>query len=210
MQKRLPKVTLGGTVSKGKDYWQASGNAQGAVVVHSGGVTLGPYLGDTFALVEAKGAEGASIFTSSQSKIDSNGYAIIPSLTPYRYNSISLDPEGMDGDVEILDSQKRIAPVAGSSVKIKFNTRTGTALLITALTEHDQLIPMGSQVYNEKGEPVGMAGQNGQVYVRVDKPSGHMTIKWNDDKEKCILSYQIPDDQFKSDLVNITSHCRAE
>ena len=89
MQKRLPKVTLGGTVSKGKDYWQASGNAQGAVVVHSGGVTLGPYLGDTFALVEAKGAEGASIFTSSQSKIDSNGYAIIPSLTPYRYNSIS-------------------------------------------------------------------------------------------------------------------------
>lgn len=210
MQKRLPKVTLGGTVSKGKDYWQASGNAQGAVVVHSGGVTLGPYLGDTFALVEAKGAEGASIFTSSQSKIDSNGYAIIPSLTPYRYNSISLDPEGMDGDVEILDSQKRIAPVAGSSVKIKFNTRTGTALLITALTEHDQLIPMGSQVYNEKGEPVGMAGQNGQVYVRVDKPSGHMTIKWNDDKEKCILSYQIPDDQFKSDLVNITSHCRTE
>jgi outer membrane usher protein len=39
-----------------------AGNVRGALAVHAGGITLGPYLGDTFALIEAKGAEGARLF----------------------------------------------------------------------------------------------------------------------------------------------------
>ncbi|WP_410964289.1 fimbria/pilus outer membrane usher protein, partial [Salmonella sp. SAL4447] len=83
-----------------------------------------------FALVEAKGAEGAKVLNSQQVAIDSHGYALIPSVTPYRYNRVTLDPQNMDGNAELVDSEKRIAPVAGSVSKVVFRTRSGIALLI--------------------------------------------------------------------------------
>ncbi len=74
-------------------------------------------------LVEAKGAEGAKVYNSSQLEINDSGYALVPAVTPYRYNRISLDPQGMDGDAELVDSEKQVAPVAGAAVKVVFRTR---------------------------------------------------------------------------------------
>ncbi len=59
MQKRFSQTTVGLNASKGPGLRQVRGNVQGAMAVHGGGITFGPYLGETFALVEAKGAEGA-------------------------------------------------------------------------------------------------------------------------------------------------------
>ncbi|HHV7361218.1 TPA: fimbria/pilus outer membrane usher protein [Morganella morganii] len=209
LQKRLPLTTLGMNASKGRDYWQVSGNAQGALVAHSGGLTLSPHVSDTFALVEAKGAEGARLFNSAQIRIDSNGYAIVPSVTPYSYNNISIDPQGMEGSAEILDSQKRIAPVAGSSVKVVFRTRTGTALLIKAATPAGGSIPLGAQVYNADNEEIGITGQGGQIYVRVSETTGILTVRWGDGEQYCTLPYQFKPAEKKDILINLTAQCIA-
>ena len=200
-------IDLGLNASTGNGYWQASGNAQGALAVHSGGVTFGPYLSDTFALVEAKGAEGAKLFNSSQTRIDSNGYALVPSVTPYRYNNISIDPQGMEGNTEVLDSQQRIVPVAGSSVKVKFRTRMGTALLIKAIPENGVAIPMGAEVYDEQDQSIGLAGQGGQIYVRVEQPQGRLTVRWGEGNAYCVLPYNIQGSDEKAPLVNLTIRC---
>lgn len=208
LQKRTSFATLGLNASQGDGYWQASGNAQGAFVAHSGGVTTGPYLGDTFALIEAKGAEGAKILSSQQTKIDSNGYALVPAITPYRYNRISLDPEGMEGDAELVDSEKQIAPVAGAGVKVVFRTRTGAALLIRSHFKDGQPVPLGADVFNEEGEVVGMAGQGGQIYVRTDKSEGNFTVRWGDStSDSCRLPYRIPADKQGQALIKLTSVC---
>ncbi len=207
LQQRLPKVNVGLNASAGEGYWQASGNAQGALAVHSGGMTFGPYLGDTFALVEAKGAEGAKLFNSSQTTIDSHGYALVPSMTPYRYNNVSLDPQGMEGNAEVLDSQKRVVPVAGASVKVKFRTRMGTALLIKSITEDGNSIPMGAQVYNSRNEMVGIAGQSGQIYVRVEKNKGKLWVRTGNGNEQCVITYDLKDMDTKLPLINLSSRC---
>jgi len=208
VQKRTSFATLGLNASQGDGYWQASGNAQGAFVAHSGGVTTGPYLGDTFALIEAKGAEGAKILSSQQTKIDANGYALVPAITPYRYNRITLDPEGMEGDAELVDSEKQIAPVAGAGVKVVFRTRTGTALLIRSRFKDGQPVPVGAEVFNEEGEVVGMAGQGGQIYVRTDKAEGNFIVRWGDsNSDSCRLPYRIPADKQGQALIKLTSVC---
>lgn len=208
LQRQLAKASLGLNTSTGKGYWQASGNAQGALAIHGDGVTFGPYLGDTFALVEAKGAEGAKLFNSSQIRIDSNGYALVPSVTPYHYNNISIDPQGMEGNAEVLESQKRIVPVAGSSVKVKFRTRIGTALLIKTITENGLTIPMGAEVFNDRNESIGLAGQGGQIYVRVEHPEGKLIVRWGEGDAYCILPYSIQGQDNKTALVNLTIHCQ--
>lgn len=208
LQKRTSFATLGLNASKGNNYWQASGNAQGAFVAHSGGVTTGPYLGDTFALVEAKGAEGAKIFSSQQTVIDSHGYALVPAVTPYRYNRISLDPQGMEGDAELIDSEKQIAPVAGSGVKVVFRTRTGTALLISSRFKDGQPVPLGADVVDEHGEIIGMVGQGGQIYVRTENMNGKLIVQWGDSAEdSCSLSYQVPESKQNQTLVKLAAEC---
>lgn len=210
MQARFSKVSLGVNTSKSNDYWQASGNAQGALAIHSGGITFGPYLGETFALVEAKGAEGATLFTSSQTRIDSNGYALISSVTPYRYNNISINPQGMEGNAEIVDSQKRILPVAGSSSKVTFKTKIGTAILITATTQDGDLIPMGAQVYDEKNEVIGIVGQGGQVYARVERSTGQLKIKLSNGEKECFLPYHLSELDLKKYIVNLSEACQTQ
>lgn len=209
MQKRFPQTTVGLNASHGKGYWQASGNVQGALVVHPGGVTFGPYVGETFALVEAKGAEGAKVFNSTQLIIDDSGYALVPAVTPYRYNRISLDPQGMEGDAELVDSEKEVAPVAGAAVKVVFRTRLGKALLIKSRLADGTTLPMGADVLDENNTVIGIAGQGGQIYLRTEQTKGHLFVRWGDGpQERCQLPFDISGKTADSPLIRLNEICQ--
>nr|WP_044612048.1 fimbria/pilus outer membrane usher protein [[Enterobacter] lignolyticus] len=209
VQQRLPDMNLGLNASSGNGYWQASANAQGALAVHSGGVTFGPYLGDTFALVEAKGAEGAKVYNSQQTTIDSRGYALIPAVTPYRFNRIILDPQGMDESAELIDSEKEVAPVAGAAVKVVFTTRSGMPLLITARQADSSSVPLGAEVLDESGSVIGMAGQGGQIYVRAERAKGALTVRWGDASgDRCTLRYNVENQSQHQPLIKLAAVCR--
>lgn len=208
LQQRLPVTSLSGSASLSTGYWQASGSARGAVAVHGGGVTLGPYLSETFALVEAKGAEGAKVMYGQGASIDRFGYALVPTLTPYRYNTISLDPQGMDFKTELQDGERRIAPYAGSAVKVTFRTLNGYPLLITIKRPDTSIVPMGANVYNRENIVVGMVGQAGQAYLRADERQGKLTIKWGDgDHQRCILPYDLDGVDDKQPLIAFDALC---
>ena len=44
-------------------------------------------------LIEAKDAAGAMLPGSPGTRVDSNGYAILPYLRPYRINAVEIDPK---------------------------------------------------------------------------------------------------------------------
>jgi outer membrane usher protein len=208
LQKRLSNATVGVMASRSDDYWQVSGNAQGALAIHGGGVTFGPYVGDTFALVEAKGAEGAKVLNGMGATINSRGYALVPSMTPYRYNTVTLNPEGMDGQTELEDGEKRVAPDAGAATKVVFRTRSGHALLIRTELSNGQVAPMGADVYDEAGSVVGMVGQGGQVYVRSDKVKSILDLRWGDGaNERCTLPYDLADQDLSQPLIRLQHVC---
>ncbi len=123
LQTRLPYTNVTGSVSSARQYWQGSLGLQGAVVGHRGGVTLGPNIGDTFALIEAPGAHGAQVMGVQGAQVDRFGYALAPALIPYRYNSVALNPQGMSNKTELEDGQQRVAPYAGAMVRLHFRTQ---------------------------------------------------------------------------------------
>lgn len=190
---QLPYVTVGGSLSHGKDYTQYGATARGAIVGHSGGVTFGPYLGDTFALVEADGAEGAEVGSGQGAKINSFGYAIVPSLIPYSYNDVTLDAKGLKNpNAELVDNQQKIAPYSGAAVKVRFKTLEGYALLIKLRSGANMTPPLGANVYNNKGEIIGLVGQGNQIYARATDKKGLLSVKWGDSgTEQCLLNYDI-------------------
>jgi len=192
VQKNLSMMTAGANYSNGSGYWQAGASARGAAVAHAGGVTLGPYLSDTFGVVEAKGAQGATVRNTQGTRVNRAGYAIVPSLTPYRYNEISLDTRGINRNAELTGAQARVAPYAGSAVLLKFETLTGHALLIGATESNGEPLPLGADVLDDSGATIGVVGQGGQVYARVPSAHGTLTVKWGGGPaDRCSIAYDL-------------------
>lgn len=184
-----PRANLGGTYSTGKGYHSASMGLSGTIVGHSGGITFTPYASDTFALVEAEGAQGARISSFPGIRVDSRGYAVVPYLNAYQFNEISLDPKGTAFDVELDNTTQKVVPYAGAVVKVKYKTKRGTPILINA-TYKGQPVPFGAGVIDHKGNHVGAVGQGGQVYARVVEQRSGLLIKWGEDKlMQCRVRY---------------------
>lgn len=177
--------------SKGRNYSSASVGLSGAMVAHSGGITLTPYNSDTYALIEAQGAEGAKISGYGGAEIDSAGYALYPSLSPYQMNHIAIDPAGSPLDVEFESTAENVAPRAGAVVKVKFKTRSGTPVLI-ASSYAGEPVPFGAEVFNENNEYVGAVTQGGIIYARVAQTKGKLLVKWGEDPAaRCQVSYML-------------------
>ncbi|WP_392566614.1 fimbria/pilus outer membrane usher protein [Utexia brackfieldae] len=210
LQSRLPIGTVGLSGATSDNYWQTAATMQGALVVHRGGVTLGPYVGDTFAIVQADGARGAKIVGGQGSSIDWLGYALVPSLSPYRYNTIILSPEGMNSTVELESGQFRVAPYAGAAVKVNFRTDKGYPVLITAIRPDGMaMLPMGAEVFNSDNHSIGMVGQGGQIYVRANQLKDTLTIQWgNTTDEQCKLTYDLDGQDLKQPLILLKATCQ--
>lgn len=207
LQKLTPFGSLNGSYSQAANYKQWSGSARGAAVVHGEGVTFGPWLGETFALVEAKGAQGARVSNGQGAVINSSGFALVPSLTPYRYNSIQLDTRDMAVNTELQENQQRVAPYAGAAVKLSFNTLHGTAALIDATPPKGGL-PPGAEVFDEHNQMIGMVGQANQVYARLPGQKGTLTVRWGETiAERCTLSYQLPTPLPQQALIPLSAQC---
>jgi outer membrane usher protein len=208
LQKHLSSIVVGANYSQGKGYRQAGANARGAVVAHPGGVTLGSYLSDTFGIVEAKGAEGATVRNTQGVKIDRFGYAIVPSLTPYRYNDVSLDAKGINRNAELTANEIRVAPYAGSGVLLKFAARTGRALLILATDADGDALPLGADVRDGTGATIGIVGQGGQVYARVPDERGTLTVKWGErEGDRCVIDYRLDGRDAKALITRLEARC---
>lgn len=210
VEQRTSLGSFSASASKGNDYRQYGAGISGTLLAHRGGVTAGPYTSETFALVHAPGAEGASVRNGQGAEIDRFGYALLPSLTPYRYNNVSLDSREMNEDVELQGGSKRVVPYAGAIPRINFETVSGRAILINTELSNKEFPPMGSEVMNAKGETVGMVGQSGQVYARLAEQSGILFVEWGKrNDQSCKVYYQLPG---KSDasISRLTLPCRQE
>lgn len=207
LQYNTAKGTFRSSYSQGSDYKQLGLGTSGTLLIHPGGMTYGPYISDTFALVKAKGAKGAEIRNGQGAKIDSFGYAILPSLSPYQYNTISLDPKGLDSHIEIKGGSQQVVPYAGAFVQVNIETLSGQQVLINTRLDQRQVIPMGSDVIDKDGNNLGMVGQGGQIYARINDQSGVLFVKWGDDEEQqCKIHYQLPITA-EREVIQLTSKC---
>ncbi|MEX3020287.1 fimbria/pilus outer membrane usher protein [Kluyvera sp. STS39-E] len=182
-------ASVSGSYSTGNGYHSASMGMSGSLVAHSGGITLSPYTGDSFALIEAKGAEGAKISSYNAAKVDSFGYALFPTLNAYQNNEVTIDPQGSSLDVEFENTSQKVVPRAGAVVKVIFPTRSGTPVLITSQFDGEP-VPFGAEVFDEAGNYVGAVTQGGIIYARVSNQKGILLVKWGSDlSSRCQVSY---------------------
>lgn len=189
-QTPVASVSVGAAGSAG--YQQFTGNVRGALVAHREGVTFGPYVGDTFALIKAAGAAGSSVRGGQGARVNQQGFALVPSLSPYRSNPIGLDPQGMSSDAELVETERKVVPYAGAALRVEFATLAGRPLVVRTRRADGSLPPLGAPVLDSAGVTIGMVGQAGQIYARATDPQGHLQVSWGEAAdERCWLPYAL-------------------
>ena len=208
IQKQFSKMNVYGSASRTGSYKQFSAGVSGSVVMHDKGVIFGQVLGESFAIVEAPGAMGARLSSHENITVDRYGYAIVPYLTPFRMNTVSLSPMGMDEDVELKETSQIIAPYSGAGVKLRFETLRGRSVLIALRQPSGQLIPVGADVYDEENNILGVVGQGSRAYIRSAREQGTVTIRWGDlVHQQCAVRYSLPEKKASDVMTTISAVC---
>jgi outer membrane usher protein len=199
-------ATISASISKGKSYNNQNLGISGAVVGHSGGVSLSPLTGDNLAVIEAKKAKNARISGYGNVQVDDNGYAVVPNLKPYSENNIRIDLTTAPVGVELESSSKRVVPYDNAIVLLKFDTKFGFPILVNS-SHLEQNIPFGSSVFDSEGNSLGNVGQNSQIFIRVPNSNGKLKVTW--ENGECSIDYQLSESQMDSNsLIVIDEVCR--
>lgn len=196
--------------SRGSGYQQLSAGVTGGMVIHAGGLTLAPPMGETIGLIHAPDATGAHVENGQGARVDQHGYAVVPYLMPYELNTITLDPKGTDIGVEIAETTSRVAPRAGAVVMLRYQTSNGRALIIQTRLPDGRPVPFGADVLDTAGNSVGVAGQASRLHLNGLEQSGTVTVRWgSDEAEQCRIDVTLSprDARQKTEFEQIEAAC---
>lgn len=121
------------------------------------------WTGNTFALVEAKGAEGAEIPGYAGTRVNRAGYALVPNLMPYQKNSVSIDPTSVEDDPDLDSTSQQVIPYAGAVVKVKYRAAEGVPVLVTVRRSNGEGVPFSARAIDASNKTVGYVGQGAPV-----------------------------------------------
>ncbi|MCK6678578.1 fimbria/pilus outer membrane usher protein [Enterobacter asburiae] len=163
-----PYSQLSGSVSQesGVDTtW--SGRASGSIVAHNHGVTVSPYrVGDTFGIAKVGDQGGVRIETpAGPTWTDGRGYAVIPSISGYRKSTIEVDTRSLDKNIDIANSWQETEAARGSVSYVNFDVVRTRRVLVSLKDASGKPIQHGSSVFDNKGNFVTIAGDNGAVFI---------------------------------------------
>lgn len=167
---------------------------QGGILLHENGVTLSQPLSETVALVKAPGADDVSITSNTGVKTDWRGYAVVPYVTAYRRNQISLDTATLPDDVDMTLTSASVIPTRGAVVRADFNPNVGQRALMTLIRANGEAVPFGATVSREddKKNDGSIVGDGGQVYLSGMSDSGTLKVTWGSRADQtCQVSYSL-------------------
>ncbi|WP_052284975.1 fimbria/pilus outer membrane usher protein [Kluyvera genomosp. 1] len=182
---------------------------QGGIIAHANGITLSQPLNETNVLIQAPGAHGVSVQNQTGVKTDFRGYTVAGNVTPYRENTLTLNPLSMPDDVDLELTSQTVVPTRGAIVRARYNTNRGLKILLTLVNADGNAVPFGATVVNaEHQDKSFIVGEQGQVYLTGMEPTGSLSVDWgNDAKRRCRVNYDTTGAEVTAGIVMLSARC---
>lgn len=199
---RSRAMNLGGSVSVGPDALQQTFMASGGLVVADGALISAATLGDTIGVVHADGGEGLRVASLLHSTLDSQGYAIVPNLTPFAVNTVDLDMTSSSLGLQFESTSATVTPYGGSVILMRFKPVPGYSVQLRPRTAGNKRLPFGAAVLDEAGNPVGNVGQGGRLSIRLVELTAVLTVSWGSGTdENCRISLDLKPPPHRTDVI---------
>lgn len=199
--------------SHDRDNDRLNYGAAGGIVATGYGVTLSQSLGDTIALIRAEEASNVQVEGATNIHTDARGYAVMPTLSAWHKNTISLDTETLAENVDLDQNSRTIVPTSGAVVLANYHTHVGIRTLIT-LTSRGRLVPFGASAYVSGDEnaksSVGIVGEAGQVYLSGVPLRGTLHASWRQkgQERRCSAPLRLPDAPENRPVTLLNVYCQ--
>lgn len=186
-----------------RGYYNTSYQAglRGSLIAHSGGITPSAQAYDSLALIEVPGVSGVRLNSGLDTSTDYFGYAVVPYVTNYTKNDISIDPSTLPEGVMLLDhTDKAVYPTAGAVVKVTYPVRKGHQAIFE-LKQNGKPLPFATRIVliGEDGQPDahvrGIVGDEGRIFLNGVPKSGTL-------RAQCTLEGKTKEFDYKYELAN--------
>ncbi|MCS5956630.1 fimbria/pilus outer membrane usher protein [Klebsiella variicola subsp. variicola] len=183
---------------------------QAALVLHENGLTFGQQLGDTAALVKAPGVTDTRILNETGVKTDFRGYAIVPYLTPYRYNEVMLDSETFADNVDMDITSQKVVPTRGAISRANFSGNVGLRAIIRLVDTLNNPLPFGATVSDPAQENYSsIVNDNGMVYLTGLQETGSLKVQWGKKStQMCTAAFSLQTAAQKPGITQSQAVCR--
>jgi len=154
----LPAATLRTRLVRAGPQTGASAELSGSLVAADGGLFLARPINDAFAVVDV-GAAGIPVLYQNRvvGTTGKNGKLLVPGLTAYQKNRVSIDPTKLPLDRVVEDTTALVTPTRGAGVVVSFGKHSsGGTALVSFRDASGAYLPLASS---------GKAGSDGSEFV---------------------------------------------
>lgn len=196
------EVSTSYSYQKNSKQWGYS--AQGSLVAHEHGITLGQTVQNAFGIVHIQDGPNVKIQNTQGIYTDRWGNAVVPSLTPYRRNTLTVNTLGQ-GEIDIQDASATVIPTKGAAVSVDFTARSGKRALIV-LKFRESVVPFGAIL--SMGGLTTIVGEDGKVYLTGLNRTQPFRVQWGETPDtQCAGRVTVPDNA-QSGLLHMTVICQ--
>ncbi|NVZ68262.1 fimbria/pilus outer membrane usher protein [Pseudomonas costantinii] len=185
----LPRYTrVGLGVSRdplGNSY---TGQLQGGVVAHQGGLTFSPYaVQDTFGIASVGGIGSAKVETPHGPVwTDFSGQAVIASLPAYTNSRVEVQTQSLPKRVDLKNGTQVLAAGRGSFNTVDFDVVTVRRMLISANDQQGRPLPQGASVFGKGDRFLTSVVGEGMIFLNDVSESQSLRVSLPD-SSTCLL-----------------------
>ncbi len=201
-----------GSVNAGYSYDRSSERidygANGSIVAHADGITLGQDITDAAVLVKAPGLDNVRLTNDNTISTDYRGYAIVPYVTPYRRTDITLDSSTLGEDMELPETTQSVVPTRGA-IAANYAGNIGQRAFVHLKTASGQDVPYGAMVLlagDSKSRQVSSATLVWFICLACSRPI--LNVQWAKAPRSSAASFTLPTEGKASGISQIETVCR--
>lgn len=176
------------------EYQTTHAAATGSLLFHQDGVTASRTFSDAIGLVKAQDIGHLKVNNVPSLHTNGQGYAVIPMLTRYERNKVSVDTSTLKGNDDVELNSAAVVPTSGAIVLVDLKAKRGGRVVLK-LKKNNQLLGFGTQVNILSQQNIvssGIVANDGEVYLSGVPAQSVVQVKWGEaHTQLCQLPLQV-------------------
>ncbi|OOV89409.1 fimbrial assembly protein [Pseudomonas sp. MF4836] len=162
-------------------------------------------IGGTRILVDTDDAVGIPISGyGAVTRTNRFGKAVVTDVNSYHRNQVSIDVNKLPENAEVAHSVIQATLTEGAIGYRRFEVVSGEKAMVVIQLADGSTAPFGATVTNDKGQDVGIVGDDGNVYLSGIHPGRPMTVHWNGQAQCALL---MPKQVSQADMAELVLPC---
>ncbi|PJG59648.1 fimbria/pilus outer membrane usher protein [Aeromonas cavernicola] len=173
------------------EFTSLGGSVRGGMTMTEHGMALhqGGQRGGTRMMVDTGDASGISL-NNGMAVTNSQGLAVVSSITDYRKNDMRIDIDLLEDDVDTTDGIKEGTLIEGSIGYVNFDVAKGFKFLARVVLPNGSYPPFGATVAEESGRVNAVVDEDGMIYLTGVKGGQSFDVSWGGARQCKIIAPQ--------------------